>query len=409
MTQRLLEKVKGRFITQEGLNNLSQYKYSGEDNSLIYNYVINPFAKFVCNCLPRTIAPNVLTLLGLLCSAAAYILIAIYIPHFIESAPRWAYFVAAVLVFLYLMLDAMDGTQARRTNMASPMGELFDHLCDSLSLTLCVLLTSATMRLGAHESFFFLLMFFIPFYTSHWDNYNTGTLLMGKVGGPTDLLVLLTGVLVLTGITGSHIWLYTFSILGHAFAVNRIAVIVVALGSIISTISYTVHIGKNKDPQQSWEETIIQLLPYSLFLLICFGFLLSPYILNMYSQQFMLCIGCTNAYLVARLIVVRVTKEPVARFHIILVFLFLALVVSTATLSPLFPWNQSSVPSDDRYVNYVLLGVLLAYVFAQWVYFFGSVVRQLSRYLWIPIFTVKKEPEKAPLMPPQVNHGGAEV
>jgi ethanolaminephosphotransferase len=58
--------------------------------------------------------------------------------------------------------------------MASPMGELFDHLCDSLSLTLCVLLTSATMRLGAHESFFFLLMFFIPFYTSHWDNYNTG-------------------------------------------------------------------------------------------------------------------------------------------------------------------------------------------------------------------------------------------
>lgn len=58
--------------------------------------------------------------------------------------------------------------------MASPMGELFDHLCDSLSLTLCVMLISATMRLGARESFFFLITFFVPFYASHWDNYNTG-------------------------------------------------------------------------------------------------------------------------------------------------------------------------------------------------------------------------------------------
>jgi hypothetical protein len=70
---RLLEKVKGRFITQQGLHNLSQYKYSGEDDSLIYKYLVDPFAKALCNCLPRTIAPNVLTLLGLLCSAAACI------------------------------------------------------------------------------------------------------------------------------------------------------------------------------------------------------------------------------------------------------------------------------------------------------------------------------------------------
>jgi hypothetical protein len=104
----------------------------------------------------------------------------------------------------------------------------------------------------------------------------------------------------------------------------------------------------------------------------------------------MLCIGCANAYLLARLIVVRVTKEPVSRFHIILVFLFISLTVSTLTLSPIFPWNKGSPPTDDRYVNYVLLGVLLAYVFVQWVYFFGSVVRQLSQYLWMPIFTVKK-------------------
>ena len=106
--------------------------------------------------------------------------------------------------------------------------------------------------------------------------------------------------------------------------------------------------------------------------------------------QFMLSIGCTNAYLLARLIVVRVTKEPVARFHIVIIFLFITLVASTLTLSPIFPWNKGTTPTDDRDLNYVLLGVLLGFVFIQWAYFFGSVVRQLSKYLWMPIFTVKK-------------------
>ena len=104
----------------------------------------------------------------------------------------------------------------------------------------------------------------------------------------------------------------------------------------------------------------------------------------------MLSIGCTNAYLLARLIVVRVTKEPVARFHIVIIFLFITLVASTLTLSPIFPWNKGTTPTDDRDLNYVLLGVLLGFVFIQWAYFFGSVVRQLSKYLWMPIFTVKK-------------------
>jgi hypothetical protein len=60
---------------------------------------------------------------------------------------------------------------------------------------------------------------------------------MGKFGGPTDLLVLLIGVLVVTGITGSHIWLHTFHIFGHDFAVNHIGVIAVAFGSVVSTIT----------------------------------------------------------------------------------------------------------------------------------------------------------------------------
>lgn len=41
-------------------------------------------------------------------------LIATYSPTLSESAPEWVYFVASALVFTYMMLDAMDGTQARQ-------------------------------------------------------------------------------------------------------------------------------------------------------------------------------------------------------------------------------------------------------------------------------------------------------
>jgi hypothetical protein len=34
---------------------------------------------------------------------------------------------------VYQTLDAIDGKQARRTGTSSPMGELFDHGCDSVS------------------------------------------------------------------------------------------------------------------------------------------------------------------------------------------------------------------------------------------------------------------------------------
>lgn len=49
------------------------------------------------------------------------------------QAPLWAYLLCAIGLFVYQSLDAIDGKQARRTNSSSPLGELFDHGCDSLS------------------------------------------------------------------------------------------------------------------------------------------------------------------------------------------------------------------------------------------------------------------------------------
>ncbi len=52
---------------------------------------------------------------------------------FCFKPPGWAFLLAAVGLFVYQGLDAIDGKQARRTGSASPLGELFDHGCDSCS------------------------------------------------------------------------------------------------------------------------------------------------------------------------------------------------------------------------------------------------------------------------------------
>lgn len=49
------------------------------------------------------------------------------------QVPGWPLLLAALGLFAYQALDAIDGKQARRTKSSSPLGELFDHGCDSVS------------------------------------------------------------------------------------------------------------------------------------------------------------------------------------------------------------------------------------------------------------------------------------
>ena len=52
-------------------------------------------------------------------------------------------------------LDAIDGKQARRTDTQSPLGELFDHGCDSLSTIFVSLSVMITVDSISSEPFYF--------------------------------------------------------------------------------------------------------------------------------------------------------------------------------------------------------------------------------------------------------------
>lgn len=82
-----------------------------------------------------------------------------------------------------LLLDGVDGKQARRTNSSTPLGELFDHGLDSWA---CIFFVATVYSVfGRGESgvgvatlYYILWVVLFSFILSHWEKYNTGILFL---------------------------------------------------------------------------------------------------------------------------------------------------------------------------------------------------------------------------------------
>lgn len=83
-----------------------------------------------------------------------------YDPTLSGEYPAIFYVISAIGIFLYQTLDALDGKQARRITAFSPLGQLFDHGCDSFSaasvviqLLVCLRVQSPTLQLVTYMSY----------------------------------------------------------------------------------------------------------------------------------------------------------------------------------------------------------------------------------------------------------------
>ena len=121
-------------ISQEGLEALSNYKYRPGAYTPL-DLLLNPYWEAVTARLPMWVAPNLLTLLGSLFIILPYSLTLAHDTSLSRPVPNYCFLLAAAGVWIYMTLDAVDGKQARRTKSSSPLGQLFDHGCDSFSIT----------------------------------------------------------------------------------------------------------------------------------------------------------------------------------------------------------------------------------------------------------------------------------
>uniref|UniRef100_A0A0N5BV07 diacylglycerol cholinephosphotransferase n=1 Tax=Strongyloides papillosus TaxID=174720 RepID=A0A0N5BV07_STREA len=196
-------------LSHEEITRLGNHKYSASDNSILVNLFFRNFWDWLIQFFPTWLAPNTITLIGLIINLITVLTLSKFCYTATEIAPNYAYLIAAIGLFLYQTLDALDGKQARRTQSSSPLGELFDHGCDSMTQVFVTLNICYALQLGEYFSLVFVtnLISVVLFYCAQWQTYCTGVMKFGKFDVTEAQWTVIT-ILLMTAFFGPQIWTY---------------------------------------------------------------------------------------------------------------------------------------------------------------------------------------------------------
>jgi len=161
--------------------------------------------------VPIWIAPNALTLLGLLCVISCTLLCLIMDIE-TGATPGWVFFLQGIFVFMYQTFDNLDGKQARKTGSSSALGEAFDHGSDSLAIHMWAIFLGNALRLNGMDTLLLFNLLMSVFFLAHWENYYTKQLILRELSNPTETQLLTILCLWVTGIVGQDYWLNTIYI-----------------------------------------------------------------------------------------------------------------------------------------------------------------------------------------------------
>ncbi|ETN67572.1 ethanolaminephosphotransferase [Anopheles darlingi] len=198
---------KQRLLHATQLKKLGDHKYSCTNVSLMDPF-LQPWWCWLVSKVPMWLAPNLITIVGLIINIITTLILIYHSPNGREEPPRWASALCAAGLFIYQSLDAIDGKQARRTNSSSPLGELFDHGCDSISTVFVALSACISVQLGFYPRWMFFQCFcaMTLFYCAHWQTYVSGTLRFGKID-VTEAQCTIIGIHLISAIFGPSIWM----------------------------------------------------------------------------------------------------------------------------------------------------------------------------------------------------------
>ncbi len=185
-------------LTDKQKDNLSKWSYSVDDPS-ITTKLLTPYWNKAVEFVPEYVAPNVLSLAGLLLTVYAYYITYLYSAFY----PQLVALICAVLLFGYQTLDAIDGKHARRIGNDSPLGELFDHTCDSVGTIFVILTVATTLGITSSTILFYItqggLMLFL---IEHLKAYRTRKVTFFQYAGPGEILLVCVAILLWKFATG---------------------------------------------------------------------------------------------------------------------------------------------------------------------------------------------------------------
>ena len=200
--------------------NLKKFKYSGTDNSILYKNLYSPLCNYLIeNWTPKTLAPNLITITGFIINTLPiHIYLLIVYGMSVESVlPVWINFLCGFTLLLYLILDNMDGKQARKIGNSTSLGLFFDHGCDAFSVPLLGIVFLHIFGFTGSYFFFIIVLLCFCFYLKTYETFVFKHLDLGLINPVTEGITCLVLLSVFSGFVGnafwgleSHIWDFKF-------------------------------------------------------------------------------------------------------------------------------------------------------------------------------------------------------
>ncbi|XP_011697518.1 PREDICTED: cholinephosphotransferase 1 isoform X4 [Wasmannia auropunctata] len=304
---------KDRLLSPGQLKRLSEHKYSCTSNSLL-DGLLQPWWDWLVSKVPLWLAPNLITVLGLIVNIATTLILVYYSPDARAEAPRWACFLCALGLFIYQSLDAIDGKQARRTGTSTPLGELFDHGCDSISTVFVALSACIAVQLGYYPTWMFFQCFcaMTLFYCAHWQTYVSGSLRFGKVD-VTEAQFTIIAIHLISAIFGPQIWMIELPYTGTEVKVFPLwAAVGIAILLAQSSISVILAGGVGKNGSTVAGTSVLSpIIPFSFVVVPAFIIYRksAEHVYENHPALYILAFGMVAAKVTNRLVVAHMTKN----------------------------------------------------------------------------------------------------
>ncbi|XP_006609179.1 choline/ethanolaminephosphotransferase 1 isoform X2 [Apis laboriosa] len=305
---------KEKLLSPGQLKRLSEHKYSCTTSSLLDGF-LQPWWDWLVSKVPLWLAPNLITIVGLIVNIATTLVLVYYSPDAKTEAPRWACFLCALGLFIYQSLDAIDGKQARRTGTSTPLGELFDHGCDSISTVFIALSACIAVQLGYYPTWMFFQCFcaMTLFYCAHWQTYVSGSLRFGKID-VTEAQFTIIIIHLISAIFGPKIWMMEIPYIDgfmfkYLIGVMTVICAVANLYSIFSVI-FTGGVGKNGSTVAG-TSVLSPIIPFSFVVVPAFIIYRksAEHVYENHPALYILAFGMVAAKVTNRLVVAHMTKN----------------------------------------------------------------------------------------------------
>ena len=192
-----------KYLRDKDLKSLDLYVYHGADYTLVEN-LLNPFWNWFASFFPDWMAPNTITLIGLIINIISAALVLIHDPTLEGKAPSYYYIIASISLITYLNFDCADGKQARRLQASSPLGQLFDHGCDAVNEVFILLVLASACGTGfTYHTSLVLIIQCCAFSLAQVLEYYIDLLVVGnKFFGTTESILVVSITYFLSGVLG---------------------------------------------------------------------------------------------------------------------------------------------------------------------------------------------------------------